>query len=497
MPAVPAAAGDTAAGDATSGHAGFLDVAGVETAGVETAGVETAGVRAAPVLRPVDRPPALPAPDRQGAAAAVAFLGLTHREADLVVQQWGWPKFRAQQLRDWIYRKAVVDPAAMSNLSPADRATLGQRVAIAPGEVVVNQLSQDGTRKLLIAWADGQQAETVMIPDGPRRTACVSSQVGCPVGCAFCASGIGGVKGNLSAARIVEQVVQLNRSLAPAGERVTNVVFMGMGEPLANYAQVVAAIRVLHDEKGLNIGARRITLSTVGVPARMRELAGEALPINLAVSLHAPTQPLRKHLIPWAEHFPLPAILSAARDYFEKTGREITFEYILLAGVNDRPEHARQLAQICRQVRANVNLLRYNEVPSLPFKRPAAGDVLAFQQTLQQAGVNTHVRKSRGRDIDAACGQLRRREAERADEADGLNQTDPPDDVKRATDRRRAVSPDQAVEAGGTGTADGTLDVAGRVKSRAPAPSSGSDPAEAATSAPAGVSRRSLEVITP
>jgi 23S rRNA (adenine2503-C2)-methyltransferase len=185
---------------------------------------------------------------------------------------------------------------------------------------------------------------------------------------------------------------------------------MGMGEPLANYANVMQAIRILHDPKCLNLGARKITISTVGVPPKMRQLAQEDLPLNLAISLHAPNEELRRQLIPWAEHFAIDQILNAARYYFEKTGREITLEYILLAGVNDRPEHARQLAQICHTLRANVNLIRYNEVASLPYKRPASEEVLTFQSILRHNGINAHVRKSRGRDIDAACGQLRRKE---------------------------------------------------------------------------------------
>ena len=190
---------------------------------------------------------------------------------------------------------------------------------------------------------------------------------------------------------------------------------MGMGEPLANYANVMKAVRILHEPAGLNIGARKITISTVGVPAKMRELAEEELPLNLAISLHAPNEALRRKLIPWAEHFSLPDILDAARFYFEKTGREITLEYILLAGVNDRPQHAKQLATLCKTLRANVNLLRYNEVAGLPFARPTAADVTDFQEILRRAGVNAHVRRSRGRDIDAACGQLRRKQQEKTE----------------------------------------------------------------------------------
>jgi len=358
----------------------------------------------------------------------VHFFGLDAAGFDELVVTWGWPRFRAQQVRDWVYGKLVADPLQMTNLSMRDRQTLGERLVFATAEVTARQQSSDGTRKLLLTWPGEGNAETVMIPDADRRTACVSSQVGCPVGCTFCASGMNGVKGNLTAAQIVEQVFQLNRVIAesapasPRPERITNVVFMGMGEPMANYANVMQAVRVLHDPKCFNLGARRITISTVGVPSKMRQLAAEELPLNLALSLHAPNEPLRKQLIPWAEHFALDDILDAARHYFEQTGREITLEYILLSGVNDRPEHARQLAKLCKTMRANVNLIRYNEVESLPYLRPKSDDVLRFQQILRDAGVNTHVRKSRGRDIEAACGQLRRKEQEKREREAGENQ---------------------------------------------------------------------------
>jgi 23S rRNA (adenine2503-C2)-methyltransferase len=217
-----------------------------------------------------------------------------------------------------------------------------------------------------------------------------------------------GLKGNLTADQIVEQLFALNQLLKPQGQRITNIVFMGMGEPLSNYQNLMRAIQIMHDPKCYNIGARKITISTVGVPARMRELAEEELPLNLAISLHAPNEPLRRKLIPWAED----DILDAARYYFDRTGREITLEYILLSGVNDLPEHARELAQLCKTLRANVNLIRYNEVEGLPYGRPKAQDVLTFQGVLRANGVNAHVRKSRGRDIDAACGQLRRKREE-------------------------------------------------------------------------------------
>lgn len=376
-----------------------------------------------PVVSPTAAPSDPPAVAAENPAQSAArpipqekFLGLLPVEFDKLVGAWGWPRYRAQQVRQWVYEKGVGDAQGMTNLSKFDRERLATNVAFARARTVRHQSSEDGTQKLLLEWDDvpgkPANAETVMIPDGDRRTACVSSQVGCPVRCTFCASGMAGLKGNLSADQIVEQLFALNQLLKPRGERITNIVFMGMGEPLSNYQNLMRAIHVLHDPQCFNIGARRITISTVGVPARMRELAEEDLPLNLAISLHAPNEPLRRKLIPWAEHFALEDILDAARYYFDRTGREVTLEYILLSGVNDRAEHARELAQLCKTLRANVNLIRYNEVEGLPYGRPKAQDVLTFQNVLRANGVNAHVRKSRGRDIDAACGQLRRRREE-------------------------------------------------------------------------------------
>jgi len=342
-----------------------------------------------------------------------SIFGLTPPELDAQLVDWQWPAFRAVQIRDWVYNKLAVSPAAMSNLSKRDQGFIADKLEFATATLAANQLSEDGTRKLLLRWPDGSNAETVMIPDGIRRTACVSSQVGCPVGCKFCASGINGLDRNLSAAQIVEQVFALDGVMKEASksakDRIGNIVFMGMGEPLANYANVMKAVRILHDPKCFNLSARKITISTVGVPARMRQLAEEELPLNLAISLHAPNEALRQELIPWAEHFALKDILDAARYYFEKTGREVTLEYILLAGVNDQPAHARELSRLCRTLRANVNLIRYNPVADLGFQRPEAEACMKFQTILRDAGVNAHLRKSRGRDIDAACGQLRRK----------------------------------------------------------------------------------------
>ncbi|HCT45869.1 MAG TPA: hypothetical protein DF699_11710, partial [Phycisphaerales bacterium] len=315
----------------------------------------------------------------------------------------GMPKFRAKQIFEWVYEKGVVDPAQMSNLSGKDRALLTDQMTFLSGPTVAHQLATDGTQKLLIEWPDdietnkvaadeaavehsarlpildqqmpysntARQTECVMIPalDTDRKTACISSQIGCPVGCKFCATGIGGLDGNLSAGRIVEQVWRLNQ-LKGVG-RISNVVFMGMGEPLANFAAVTHATKTLAAPWGMGISARKITISTVGMHKAIEKLAEQLdLPVTLALSLHAPNDALRKQLIPWAQFTTIDQLVSACSTWFKKTGREITLEYILLAGVNDRPEHAEELAAVVRKLRANVNLIRYNEVKGLTFNRP-------------------------------------------------------------------------------------------------------------------------------
>jgi len=263
-----------------------------------------------------------------------------------------------------------------------------------------------------------RQTECVMIPSIPeeeggdpdRFTACISSQVGCPVGCRFCASGLTGLDHNLSTGRIVEQVWRLSRM--PDVRRISNVVFMGMGEPLANLPNVVPAVRTIAAPWGMGISARKITISTVGLPKAIEKLAEQLdLPVTLALSLHAPTDELRRELIPWAEYTTIKDLLGACRAWFERTGREITLEYTLLQNVNDRPEHAEELARLARTLRANVNLIRYNEVAGLPFLRPYTQDVRNFQEILRSRGINAHIRASRGRDIAAACGQLRHESA--------------------------------------------------------------------------------------
>ena len=349
------------------------------------------------------------------------FFDLDREQLVAFAEEHGFRRFLAGQLMQWVYQRGVSDPEQMTDLSKADRARLAQLMHFQSAEELTSQVASDGTRKLLLGWnepaKDGatalaqlgttsrQETECVMIPKDRRKTACISSQVGCPVGCRFCASGLGGLEGNLTHGRIIEQAWRLGRM--PGVGRITNVVFMGMGEPLANYRNVTAAIRTLNAPWGLGIGARRITVSTVGVPPAIRRLAEFDLPVTLALSLHAPNDDLRREIIPWAERVTIEEILDACSEYFRATGREVTLEYILLGSVNDQAEHARELAAVAKTLRANVNLIRYNEVEGLPFLRPASPDVHRFQGILRERGVNAHIRASRGRDIDAACGQLR------------------------------------------------------------------------------------------
>ena len=339
--------------------------------------------------------------------------------------------YRAGQVFEWIYARNVRRFAGMTNLARPLREELARQWLIDSAAESRRRRAPDGTTKLLLAWPDKATSECVLIPDGKRRTACISSQVGCPVGCAFCASGLAGLQRNLTAGQIVEQVLRIRDLVEPAGtgpadakespvgknasknstspaRRLSNIVFMGLGEPLINYKNVLKAIRIINAPWGLNIGARNITVSTVGLPRQIRKLADEGLQVNLAISLHAPSDELRRELIPWAKKVPLAELIDAGRYYFDKTGREVTLEYVLLAGVNDKTEHAYDLVRVCRKMRCNVNLIRYNPVPGLPFERPESFAAHKFAEWLRERGVNAHIRKSRGLDIDAACGQLRR-----------------------------------------------------------------------------------------
>jgi len=327
---------------------------------------------------------------------------MTLDEVRAALAEAGDKPYRADQLADWVYGKSVTDPARMSNV-PGGAA---ERFEFLTSAVAARADSADGTVKLLLDLHDGEQAETVLIPAQRRATACLSAQVGCAMRCAFCASGLDGLRRNLSAGEILEQIVHLRQA---TGRKVTNVVFMGMGEPLANYDATVAAVRAVVDPKRFGISARRVTISTIGLPKQIRRLAREDLAVTLAISLHAPTDALRKRIVPRAPRHSIGQILAAAAAFFHARKREVTLEYILLGGVNDHLTQADALARLAKRLRCHVNLIRYNPVESLPFAASTGRDADAFIKRLREKHVSATLRRSRGGDIAAACGQLRRR----------------------------------------------------------------------------------------
>jgi 23S rRNA (adenine2503-C2)-methyltransferase len=287
------------------------------------------------------------------------------------------------------------------------RASLSSEFSLFGMQIARHLASRDGTHKLLLALHDRQLIECVLIQEDSRRTACISTQVGCGMGCVFCASGIGGVVRNLTDGEILEQLLRL-RNLLPAGERLNHIVVMGMGEPLANLDNLLAALDVASAKDGLGIGARNVTISTVGLPAKIRRLAESGKQYHLAVSLHAPNDALRSQIVPTNDKTGLPAILEAADYFFEKTGRQVTYEYVLLGGVNDSYANAEELARLLRGRQAHVNLIPFNDVDGLPYQRPTDEALADFVERLRRHNVSVKVRKRKGSEIEAACGQLRR-----------------------------------------------------------------------------------------
>lgn len=333
----------------------------------------------------------------------IRVLDMTFEQLKAAVAAEGVPAYRADQIADWVYRKGVARPEKMTNLPAA----IQSRLEVLTTRVARRADSTDGTVKLLLELADHETIECVMIPAPRRNTACVSTQVGCAMRCAFCASGLRGFRRNLSAGEILQQILHLQEQ---TGERITHVVYMGMGEPLANYDATVASIKALIDPKRFGISARHVSVSTVGLPAQIRRLAQENLPITLAISLHAPNDPIRRQIIPMAAQHPIEKVIAAAQEFFQSRKREVTLEYILIDGVNDSAICAEGLARIAHQLRCNVNLIQYNPVATLPLAAPSQTKLAAFAAKLEKRGVNVNIRRSRGADADAACGQLRLRE---------------------------------------------------------------------------------------
>ncbi|MBI3994371.1 MAG: 23S rRNA (adenine(2503)-C(2))-methyltransferase RlmN [Nitrospirae bacterium] len=350
----------------------------------------------------------------------VILKQLSFEAFDVFVKDLGWPKYRAQQVRDWIYQKRISRIDEMTNLSKSDRALLESRAVLGEIEPGLRQQSADGTQKFLFRLSDGQEIESVLIPEEDRNTLCISTQVGCTLDCTFCLTGTMGLVRNLKAHEIVDQVLWVQRDMESEVKQdlperttgraslLTNVVLMGMGEPLANYREVTEALRRLTHPKMVGLAPRRITLSTSGLVPQIKKFGESGLNVNLAVSLNATTNAVRDRIMPVINRqFPLETLLRACRNYPLPPRRRIFFEYVLLKGVNDSEEDARRLLRLVKGIPCKVNLIPFNDYPGAPFSRPGEETVLRFQKILIEGGLTAFIRKSRGRDILAACGQLR------------------------------------------------------------------------------------------
>ena len=331
--------------------------------------------------------------------------GLEAHDLEEVLAGLGAPRFHARQIFQWIHKRGVTDFDLMSDLPRDLRKRLSEGFTIATPRVLRKERSVDGTTKFLLQLADQKQIESVFIPDTPSQTFCISTQVGCAMRCAFCLTGRMGIDRNLTAGEIAGQVRVLARELGMLDTRF-NIVLMGMGEPLHNYEATMTALRILADEHGLAVSPRRITLSTVGVLPALEKLATEPVMPNLAISLHSTTEEQRDALVPINRKYGLKELLDACRRFPVKRRERITFEYVMLKGINDTPEDARRLVRLLHGIRGKVNLLPLNEAAGIPFERPSDSRVNAFARILSEHGVTVSVRKSRGRDIRAACGQL-------------------------------------------------------------------------------------------
>ncbi len=341
------------------------------------------------------------------------LLGLQKADLEAFVAGMGSKPFRARQLMNWMYKRGEGDIAAMTDLAKDFRAELVQRAEVAVPEIVKTQVASDGTRKWLLSGGNGQAFEMVYIPEEDRGTLCISSQVGCALDCSFCSTAQQGFNRNLTTAEIVGQVWLANKTLGgelgwQAGDNriITNIVFMGMGEPLANFRNVVPAIRIFLDDLGFDISRRRVTLSTSGLVPQIYKLA-EEVNCALAVSLHAPNDELRSQLVPINRKHNIAELLEACWHYLdEQNGRSVTFEYVMLDGVNDQPAHARELARLLRDKPAKLNLIPFNPFPGTTYRRSPAAAIEKFRDELMQRGIIVTIRRTRGDDIDAACGQL-------------------------------------------------------------------------------------------
>ncbi len=338
------------------------------------------------------------------------LLGLDRPAMQDYFSEIGEKTFRASQITKWIHQLGVTDFDQMSNLSKALRAELHEKAVIRMPEVALDELSRDGTRKWVLQLEDGNRIETVFIPESDRGTLCVSSQVGCALDCSFCSTGRQGFNRNLSSAEIISQLWLANKLLneeKKPGRKITNVVLMGMGEPLLNFDNVVSAVRVMMDDFAYGLSKRRVTVSTAGVIPAMDRI-GDLLDMRLAVSLHATNDELRNELVPLNKKYPLKELMAACRRFIDKQSSRsrITFEYVMLDGINDQPEHARELIKLLKGIPTLMNLIPFNPFPGSGYRSSPASQIERFSDILMRADMTTVVRRTRGDDIDAACGQL-------------------------------------------------------------------------------------------
>lgn len=346
----------------------------------------------------------------------IDIKSLSYQELMTEIEKLGEKAFRGKQIYEWLHQKAVMDFDEMTNLSKALRQKLKEHYLIAPIRMLEKLESQDGyTTKFLFALGDGNVIETVLMKYKHGNSVCISSQVGCRMGCNFCASTLDGLTRNLSVSEMLGQIYAVQNI---KGERVSNVVVMGTGEPLDNYDNLVKFIRMLTDEYGYHISQRNITISTCGLVNKIRDLAKEKLQITLAISLHAPNDEVRKSLMPVANKYTIAEIMDACREYYETTGRRISFEYSLVKGVNDTKEYAEELGNLLRRKNCHVNLIPVNPIKERSYKNSDTGFVNNFKLTLEKFGINVTIRREMGRDIDAACGQLRKRYMDKMEEGE-------------------------------------------------------------------------------
>ena len=336
----------------------------------------------------------------------IDIKSLDFMELQELLESMGEKKFRSKQLYDWIHKNLVLSFDEMTNLSKDMRKKLADTCTIEGARIIKKQVSSDGTAKFLMRLSDGNTVESVLMKYKHGNSVCISTQVGCRMGCRFCASTVGGLIRSLKTSEMLDQIYEIQRS---TGERVSNVILMGIGEPLDNYDNVVKFIRMLSDDKGLNISQRNITLSTCGLVDKLKKLVDEKLTITIAISLHAPNDELRREMMPIANRYSIEEIIDACRYYVDKTGRRITFEYSLVGGVNDTDEDVRNLCRLIKGINCHVNLIPVNPIKERDYVQPDVRVTTEFKNKLEKNGINATIRREMGRDIDGACGQLRKR----------------------------------------------------------------------------------------